>query len=62
MLASYDGAVLTGSVRLPKWTASNADWVTAGALPPAYPRTGQCEDNRANICYLGEQVFYDGST
>jgi parallel beta-helix repeat protein len=60
VLASDDGAVLTGSVRLTKWTASNAAWTTTGALPPAYPQTGQCEDNKTNICYLREQVFYDG--
>ncbi|MFD3399346.1 right-handed parallel beta-helix repeat-containing protein [Kribbella sp. NPDC058693] len=60
VLASDDGAVLTGSVRLTKWTSSNAAWVTTGVLPPAYPQTGQCEDNKTNICYLREQVFYDG--
>ncbi|MER7245411.1 right-handed parallel beta-helix repeat-containing protein [Kribbella sp. NPDC000426] len=60
VLASDDGAVLTGSVRLTRWTLSNAAWVTTGALPPAYPQTGQCEDNKTNICYLREQVFYDG--
>ncbi|TCO35327.1 parallel beta helix pectate lyase-like protein [Kribbella steppae] len=60
VLASDQGAVLTGSVRLTKWSASNGDWVTTGALPPAYRQTGQCEDNVANICYLREQVFLDG--
>jgi parallel beta-helix repeat protein len=60
VLASDDGAVLTGSVKLSKWSASNTSWVTTGVLPPAYPQTGQCEDNRTNICYLGEQVFRDG--
>jgi parallel beta-helix repeat protein len=60
VLASGQGAVLTGSIRLARWTASNGDWLTTGALPPAYPQTGQCEDNKANICYLAEQVFYDG--
>jgi parallel beta-helix repeat protein len=33
--------------------------VTTGVLPPAYALTGQCEDNKANICYLREQVFLD---
>jgi parallel beta-helix repeat protein len=59
VLASDKGAVLTGSVRLTKWAASNGDWVTTGVLPPAYAQTGQCEDNTANICYLGEQLFLD---
>ena len=48
-----------GSVRLTKWSANNGDWVTTGALPPAYGQTGQCEDNTANICYLAEQLFLD---
>ncbi|MFD7158596.1 right-handed parallel beta-helix repeat-containing protein [Kribbella sp. NPDC059898] len=64
VLASDDGAVLTGSVRLNRWaptaTASHAAWVTTGVLPPAYAQTGQCEDDKANICYLREQVFRDG--
>ncbi|MFF0271237.1 right-handed parallel beta-helix repeat-containing protein [Kribbella sp. NPDC004536] len=65
VLASDRGAVLTGSVRLTRWSPSNSTglsraWVTTGALPPAYPQTGQCEDNQANICYLREQVFRDG--
>ncbi|TDW94219.1 parallel beta-helix repeat protein [Kribbella pratensis] len=59
VLAGNDGAVLTGSIRLTKWTPNNGDWVTTGALPPAYPQTGQCEDNTANTCYLGEQLFRD---
>ena len=59
VLASDRGAVLTGSVRLTKWSANNGDWVTTGALPPAYAQTGQCEDNTANICYLAEQLFLD---
>ncbi|MEU8222853.1 right-handed parallel beta-helix repeat-containing protein [Kribbella sp. NPDC048915] len=60
VLASDQGAVLTGSVRLTRWSASGKAWVTTGVLPPAYPKTGQCEDNQANICYLREQVFRDG--
>ncbi len=59
-LGSDEGAVLTGSVPLTSWTADNGDWVTRGALPPAYGMTGQCEDNVANICYLREQVFLSG--
>jgi len=69
VLASDRGAVLTGSVRLTRWSPSNTTssagvnraWVTTGVLPPAYPQTGQCEDNQANICYLREQVFRDGT-
>ncbi|WP_350277187.1 right-handed parallel beta-helix repeat-containing protein [Kribbella sp. HUAS MG21] len=75
VLASDKGAVLTGSVRLTRWATANTApatapdsaprlastaWVTTGVLPPAYPQTGQCEDNTANICYLREQVFRDG--
>ncbi|MDX2973898.1 right-handed parallel beta-helix repeat-containing protein [Kribbella solani] len=60
VLASDEGAVLTGSVRLKRWAANGGAWVTTGALPPAYAQTGQCEDNKANICYLAEQVFRDG--
>jgi hypothetical protein len=59
VLASSRGAVLTGSVRLTKWAASSGDWVTTGALPRAYARTGQCEDTTANVCYLAEQLFLD---
>ncbi|MFF0340514.1 right-handed parallel beta-helix repeat-containing protein [Kribbella sp. NPDC004875] len=60
VLAGDKGAVLTGSVRLTRWNASNGAWTTTGALPPAYEQTGQCEDNKANICHLREQVFRDG--
>ena len=60
VLASDEGAVLTGSVRLTRWTPSNGDWVATGVLPPAYAKTGQCEDDQADICHLREQVFYDG--
>ncbi|GAB2659398.1 right-handed parallel beta-helix repeat-containing protein [Kribbella swartbergensis] len=60
VLASDQGAVLTGSVRLTTWAPSDGDWVTTGVLPPPYGQTGQCEDNVANICYLREQVFLDG--
>ncbi|GAA1561279.1 hypothetical protein GCM10009789_13160 [Kribbella sancticallisti] len=56
-LGSDQGAVLTGSVPLTDWAATDGDWVTKGALPPAYGQTGQCEDNVANICFLREQVF-----
>ncbi|WP_132187849.1 MULTISPECIES: hypothetical protein [Kribbella] len=59
-LGSDQGAVLTGSVPLTGWTASNGDWVIKGVLPAAYGQTGQCEDNVANICYLREQVFFNG--
>jgi parallel beta-helix repeat protein len=60
VLGSDQGAVLTGSVPLTKWVGSAGDWATMGALPPAYAQTGQCEDNKANICYLREQLFRDG--
>ncbi|MGZ0146822.1 right-handed parallel beta-helix repeat-containing protein [Kribbella sp. WER1] len=63
VLASDRGAVLTGSVRLNRWSPSGNGpkaWVTTGVLPSAYAQTGQCEDNQANICYLREQVFRDG--
>ena len=42
VLAGDQGAVLTGSVKLNKWAASNGDWATTGVLPPAYAQTGQC--------------------
>ncbi|MEU4287709.1 right-handed parallel beta-helix repeat-containing protein [Kribbella sp. NPDC026596] len=61
VLASADRAVLTGSIPLTDWTASRAFWVARGALPAAYGMSGQCEDNKANICYLREQVFLDGA-
>jgi parallel beta-helix repeat protein len=60
-IASDDRAVLTGSVPLTSWARSGAAWVTRGALPPAYGKAGQCEDNAANICSLREQVFLDGA-
>ena len=59
-LGSDQGAVLTGSVPLTNWAATNGDWVTKGVLPGAYAKTGQCEDNVANVCYLREQVFVNG--
>ncbi|MFK4085971.1 right-handed parallel beta-helix repeat-containing protein [Kribbella sp. NPDC020789] len=60
VLIGEEGAVLTGSVPLSRWTADNGDWVTKGVLPAAYGQTGQCEDNVTNICFLREQVFLDG--
>jgi parallel beta-helix repeat protein len=60
-LASAARAVLTGSVPLTAWTPSGSRWVTRGALPQAYGKSGQCEDNTANICHLREQVFVDGT-
>ena len=59
-IASDDRAVLTGSVPLSGWSKSGAQWVTRGALPAAYGKSGACEDDKANICYLREQVFVDG--
>ncbi|MET7281219.1 right-handed parallel beta-helix repeat-containing protein [Kribbella sp. NPDC005582] len=61
VLASADGAVLTGSVPLTGWTKDGDRWVVRGALPSAYGKSGQCEDNKANICHLREQVFVDGT-
>jgi parallel beta-helix repeat protein len=60
-LASAAHAVLTGSVPLTGWVKSGAAWVARGALPAAYGMSGQCEDNKANICHLREQVFVDGT-
>ncbi|MEU4197389.1 right-handed parallel beta-helix repeat-containing protein [Kribbella sp. NPDC026611] len=61
VLASSQRAVLTGSVPLTGWTKSGSAWVVRGALPAAYGKSGECEDNQANICYLREQLFLDGS-
>ena len=61
VLASADRAVLSGSVPLTGWAKSGANWVVRGALPAAYGMSGQCEDNKANVCYLREQVFVDGT-
>jgi parallel beta-helix repeat protein len=60
-LASAAHAVLTGSVPLTGWTKSGSTWVARGALPAAYGMSGQCENNKANICHLREQVFADGA-
>ncbi|MFF0340515.1 right-handed parallel beta-helix repeat-containing protein [Kribbella sp. NPDC004875] len=59
VLASAQRAVLTGSVPLTGWTASGSRWVLRGALPAAYGKSGECEDNKADICYLREQLFLD---
>ncbi|TDD13483.1 right-handed parallel beta-helix repeat-containing protein [Kribbella turkmenica] len=59
-LASAERAVLTGSVPLTGWAKSGSAWVVRGALPAAYGANGQCEDNKANICHLREQLFVDG--
>lgn len=61
VLASAQRAVLTGSVPLTGWTRSGSAWVVRGALPAAYGKSGECEDNQANICYLREQLFLDGT-
>lgn len=60
-IASSARAVLTGSVPLTSWAKSGTRWVNHGALPSAYGKAGQCEDNKANICSLREQVFVDGT-
>jgi len=54
------GAVLTGSVRLSGWKRSGKGWVVRGVLPRPYSLKGECEDDRAKPCRLGEQVFVDG--
>ncbi|TDW23465.1 right-handed parallel beta-helix repeat-containing protein [Kribbella kalugense] len=59
VLASSKRAVLTGSVPLTGWTKSGSSWVARGALPAAYGKSGECENNTANICYLREQLFFD---
>jgi parallel beta-helix repeat protein len=59
VLASAQRAVLTGSVPLTGWARSGSVWVVRGALPSAYGKSGECEDNKANICYLREQLFLD---
>ncbi|WP_370451414.1 right-handed parallel beta-helix repeat-containing protein [Kribbella sp. VKM Ac-2500] len=60
-IASASRAVLSGSVPLTRWSKTGTRWVTRGALPAAYGKSGQCEDDRANICSLREQVFVDGT-
>ncbi|WP_344210851.1 right-handed parallel beta-helix repeat-containing protein [Kribbella sancticallisti] len=60
-IASSARAILTGSVPLTSWSKSGAYWVSRGALPAAYGKAGQCEDDKANICHLREQVFVDGT-
>ncbi len=59
-IASSARAVLTGSVPLSGWSKSGSHWVTRGALPAAYGKAGACEDDKANICSLREQVYLDG--
>ncbi|HEY3512519.1 right-handed parallel beta-helix repeat-containing protein [Kribbella sp. NPDC051137] len=61
VLASAQRAVLTGSVPLSGWVRSGSAWVVRGVLPAAYGKSGECEDDRANICYLREQLFLDGA-
>jgi len=60
-IASASRAVLSGSVPLTGWGRTGTLWVTRGALPAAYGKSGQCEDDRANICGLREQVYLDGT-
>ncbi|GAA1615115.1 right-handed parallel beta-helix repeat-containing protein [Kribbella karoonensis] len=61
VLASAQRAVLTGSVPLSGWVRSGSAWVVRGVLPAAYGKSGECEDDKANICYLREQLFLDGA-
>ncbi|MFC5263576.1 right-handed parallel beta-helix repeat-containing protein [Kribbella qitaiheensis] len=60
-IASASRAVLSGSVPLTGWSKTGTRWVARGALPAAYGKSGQCEDDKANICSLREQVFVDGT-
>jgi parallel beta-helix repeat protein len=59
VLASAQRAVLTGSVPLTGWVKSGSVWTVRGALPSAYGKSGECEDNNADVCYLREQLFMD---
>src|SRR5688572_19398035 len=49
-LASSEGAVLTGSVRLAGWRAEGGHWVVDGVLPAPYKLKGKCEDEKTNPC------------
>ncbi|MEU4197384.1 right-handed parallel beta-helix repeat-containing protein [Kribbella sp. NPDC026611] len=60
VLGGEAGAVLSGAVRLSGWEKDGNAWVVRGALPAPYQLKGQCEDNRAKPCQLGEQVFVQG--
>jgi hypothetical protein len=59
-LVGVSGALLTGSISLPTWTATGGQWRATGHLPAAYAASGQCENNVANICGLREQIFVNG--
>ncbi|MEU8222857.1 right-handed parallel beta-helix repeat-containing protein [Kribbella sp. NPDC048915] len=59
-LAGEPGAILSGAVRLTGWQRTGNAWAVRGVLPAPYPLKGQCEDNQANPCRLGEQLFADG--
>ncbi len=52
--------MLSGSVRLTGWKQTGSAWVVRGVLPASYPLKGQCEDDKAKPCQLGEQLFVDG--
>jgi len=59
-LGGGPGVVLTGSVPLTGWRRDRDRWVVRGVLPAPYQLKGQCEDDKAKPCQLGEQVFVDG--
>jgi hypothetical protein len=61
-LGGGEGVVLTGSVQLSGWKRDGDRWVVRGVLPTPYELQTQwkCEDDNANPCQLGEQVFVDG--
>jgi len=59
-LAGGPGVVLSGSVQLTGWTPAGDAWVVREVLPAPYPLKGQCEDNKAKPCQLGEQLFVGG--
>ncbi|TDD21201.1 right-handed parallel beta-helix repeat-containing protein [Kribbella turkmenica] len=59
-LGGGPGVVLSGSVRLDKWTQDGDRWVVRGVLPAPYALKGQCEDTKTKPCQRGEQLFVDG--
>lgn len=60
-LASSTGAIISGSRIIKTWSREGAHWVARDLLPAPYERVGKCEDNRANPCHQGEQIFVDGN-
>lgn len=58
-LVGEPGSVLSGSVVLTDWVRDGAGWSTAGTLPAAPSRTGECAES-APLCTWAEDVFLDG--